>query len=74
MKRMIAAALTAMALMASAEAAEPKWTESEVTIGEGDGTLYGTFLEPQAVEGGLQKLKITEPTNFSFSPSMSVPT
>ncbi|MFT3808925.1 MAG: alpha/beta hydrolase [Micropepsaceae bacterium] len=53
MKRMIAAALTALSLVAGAQASEAKWTETDVTIGEGDGALHGTWLAPAASEGGM---------------------
>lgn len=46
MIRMIAFMFTALVLAGSASASEPKWMETQVTIGEGDGTLYGSYIAP----------------------------
>ena len=47
--RMLAAAALSLAVTmtaAAGEASEPKWTEREVTIGEGAQTLYGSYIAP----------------------------
>ncbi len=58
MKRIIAAAVTALAFIAGAHAAEAKWTETEVTLGEGDGTLHGTWVAPGAADEGFDAVLI----------------
>jgi len=46
MTRLMAFILVSLALASGAFADEPKWTETTVSIGEGDGTLYGSYIAP----------------------------
>lgn len=48
MIRPLVLAFAALLSLAPALASEAKWTESPVTIGEGDGTLYGSYIAPGA--------------------------
>mgnify|MGYP000849803425 CR=1 FL=1 len=50
LRMLAAAALSLAASLSSAaeEAIQPKWTESTVQIGEGDGALYGSYIVPGA--------------------------
>lgn len=46
MIRMFVLLAASIAFLTSASATEAKWTESTVSIGEGEGTLYGSYAAP----------------------------